>query len=432
MKILKNTAVTLFALACLAVIVYCGTLIWRVAFPTQPEPQVIDTEALMEQLEKRNAPEETEPVEEEPQIVEEPVEEPEETVQLLDPALAQEKASAYLSSMTQDEKIWQLIFTTPDSLTGVSGATEAGQMTQAALEQMPVGGLCYFSANLEDPEQVTALLNGTQAFVRTPVFLAVDEEGGMVSRLGSVEGMGVNKLGPANDFGTAGNAAAVYAAGNMLAAQMRQLGFNMDFAPVADLWVDGNTEIGSRAYSSDPQVVAQMASAMVTGLQDGGISACLKHFPGHGYAVTDTHEDKAVVNRTMEQLLAEELPCFQTGIDSGVCFVMMSHLTNENMSQHPASLSPEAVALLRDTLGFEGVIITDSLQMKAITAYYGADETAVRALTAGCDMLLMPNSLEVAYEGLVNAILDGTLTEERIDESVLRILTVKYEMGIMQ
>ena len=439
MSFLKKTGIVVLTLACLAVIAYFGMFILDVAFPAQPQLQEPDTQELMEYLQVRNAPTEeateelteelTEPEETTDTEQEQPVEE---VPVLLDDQAAQEKAKAYLADMTEEEKIWQLFFTTPDDLTGVSGATQAGDMTKKALEKMPVGGLCYFTANLEDPEQVTALLSGTQQMVRTPVFLSVDEEGGMVSRLGSVEGMGVTKLASANDFGTAGNEAAVYAAGGMLAQEMRQLGFNMNFAPVADLWVSGNTEIGSRAYSADPQVVAQMASAMATGLQDGGIAACLKHFPGHGYTTVDSHEGKSLCNRTMEQLQQEEFPCFRTGIENGVCFVMMSHLTNENLSENPASLSPEVVSLLRNELGFEGVIITDSLKMGAIVDAFSADDAAVKALSAGCDMLLMPNSPEKAHDGIVQALEDGTLTWERIDQSVMRILTVKYKMGIMQ
>lgn len=432
MKALKSIAIVLFAVICLGAITYFGFFIWRTVFPAAPEPQVLDTQELFEQMQAEEAePEEeieqTPPQEEEPPVEEAPVEEPEEPT-----VPAAELAQAYLETMSQEEKIWQLMFTTPDDLTGVAGATQAGEMTQKALEKMPVGGLCYFSANLEDAEQVTALLQGTQQMVKTPVFLAVDEEGGMVSRLGSNEALGVTKLGYANDFGTAGNDANVYAAGNMLAQQMKQLGFNMDFAPVADLWVDGNTEIGSRAYSADPQVVAEMAAAMVTGLQDQGVAACLKHFPGHGHAMTDSHEGKSIANRTMEQLKAEELPCFRMGIDADVCFVMMSHLTNENLSALPSSLSPETVSLLRNDLGFDGVIITDSLKMGAIVNEFAADDAAVKALVAGCDMLLMPNSLEKAFDGIMQALEDGTLTWERIDQSVLRILRAKYEMGIME
>ncbi|MBQ9968488.1 MAG: glycoside hydrolase family 3 [Oscillospiraceae bacterium] len=424
MKALKIIGLSLLSVLCLCVLVYCGAFLWQTAFPVEAEPQLPAVDALFDLEEIRVAPQEEEPEE----IVEEVVEE--EPLPPEDPAA--ELASAYLAEMTLEEKLWQLIFTTPDDLAQVDGATLAGETTKNALEEMPVGGLCYFSNNLIDAEQTATMLEGTQGFAKTPLFLATDEEGGVVSRLGSNEAMGVDKL----------EAAAVYGAGDVLtlrqhtqtlAEQMTALGFNMDFAPVADVLLDpNNTEIGTRAYSDIAAVAGAMSATMAETLQQNGIIACLKHFPGHGSTTADSHEGTSVSTRTLEQLRAEEFLSFSVGIDKGVKFVMMSHLTNENLSEIPSSLSPNIVGLLREELGFEGIIITDSLKMGAIVHNFTAADAAVKAIEAGCDMLLMPNSLEVAYDGLVNAVLDGTLTEERIDESVLRILTVKYEMGIMQ
>ena len=373
-------------------------------------------------------PSEEEPEEEEP-TQEDPDQENPEEPQI---GTAQEKAEAYLLTMTMEEKFWQLFYVTPEALTGVETATRAGDTTADALEEMPVGGICYFAKNLEDPEQVSTMLLSTQQYIKTPLFLGVDEEGGTVSRLGGNENMGVTALKSAADYGAADDSGAVQSESATLASQMGALGFNMNFAPVADLSMEGNEVIGTRAYSSDPAVVGRLSSAMVRGLQEGGIAACLKHFPGHGSATADTHEGKSLSTRTLEQLRADEFPAFKAGIDAGVHFVMMAHLTNENFSAHPASLSPEVVGLLRNELEFDGVIITDAMNMAAITGTYGADQAAVMAIQAGCDMILMPNSLEKAFDGLVQAVLDGTLTQERIDESVLRILTAKYELGIMR
>lgn len=419
MKILRNTAMVLLVVLCLAVMAYFGFFLVRTIFPVMMEPEVLDTQELF-------AEEEPEPVQ--PVAEEEPEPEPEPPQE--DPFAV--KAKAYLQTMTMEQKLWQMIFTTPDDLTGVAGATEAGEMTKKALEEYPVGGLCYFAANLEDTEQVTALLTGTAGFCKTPAFLAVDEEGGIVSRLGANEEIAVDNIGPAADYGAIADELLVSQMAAQLAGQMKALGFNMDFAPVADLAMEGNTEIGSRAYSSDANVVAALSAAMVRGLQENGIAACLKHFPGHGSTVTDSHEAKSVSTRTPEQLRAEEFAAFAAGVDAQVCFVMMSHLTNENLSPLPSSLSPETVGLLRQELGYEGVIITDSLKMGAIVNEYTSAQAAVMAIQAGCDMLLMPNDLATAYDGLVSAVLDGTLTQARIDESVLRILTAKYQMGLMQ
>ena len=162
------------------------------------------------------------------------------------------------------------------------------------------------------------------------------------------------------------------------------------------------------------------------------MAACPKHFPGHGSTETDSHEGKSVSTRTLEELQQTEWIPFQAGIDQGAAFVMVGHQTNENLSPMPASLSPAVMAYLRNELNFDGIIITDSLQMGAILNEYTSAEAAVLALQAGADMLLMPNDLQTAYDGVLAAVADGTLTQARIDESVLRILTAKYAFGILE
>lgn len=429
MKFLKNTGIVLLTLVCVGVMVYMGYFLLRVLLPQQTQPPLLQEEELF--------PPQTElPEEQEQEELPAPEKEEQTTAPVQEqPAAektAEEKALEYMQSMTPEEKLWQLFFVTPEQLTGVGTATRAGDTTKNALAEKPVGGICYFADNLEDREQVIEMLGSTKQYAETPLFLSVDEEGGVVSRLGDNEALGTTKLDAASVYGQADDKQAVFDVSSALAGQMLSLGFNMNFAPVADLAVEGNQVIGTRAYSSDPAVVGRMSAAMATGLQNNGIVACLKHFPGHGSAIADTHDGPSYSSRTLEQLRADEFPAFQAGIDEGVHFVMMAHLINENFSSHPAGLSPEVVSLLRTELGFEGIIITDSLAMKAITNTYSADDAAVMAMKAGCDMILIPNSLEKAYEGLEQALMDGTLTQARIDESVLRILTVKYEMGIMQ
>lgn len=430
MKILKNTGIVLAIGLCVFVLTYLGYFALRIWMPLQAQQPVLDEEQLFAKEEEPPMEEEDpsdEPEQEIPQTQDQPEEEPP-SVELT----AQDKARAYLESMTTEEKIWQLFYVTPEALTEVEVATRAGDTTKQALEQMPVGGIIYSADNLEDPEQVKQMLQSTKQYAKTPLFIGVDEEGGSVSRLGSNEKMNVTWLDSAKTYGQADDPQTVFDQGSALAGQMLALGFNMNFAPVADLHVEGNEVTETRAYSSDPAVVGRLSGAMVDAMQNNGITACLKHFPGHGSALADTHDGPSVSSRTLEQLRVDEFPAFQAGIDKGVHFVMMAHLTNENFSSHPASLSPEIVSLLRTELKFEGVIITDSMKMKSITGTYGADQAAVMAIQAGCDMILMPNSLEKAYEGVRDAVLNNELTQERIDESVLRILTAKYEMGIMR
>ena len=338
----------------------------------------------------------------------------------------------YLSAMTTEERVWQLFITTPEGLTGVTTATQAGETTRAALAARPVGGICYFAANLVDRTQTMAMLENTQSYAKTPLFLGVDEEGGRVSRAGSNEAMGVTHFEAAATYGARADMAEVYQVGSTLASELSALGFNVDFAPVADVVTNpNNTEIGDRSYSDDPQVAAAMVSAMVDGLQRGGMVSCLKHFPGHGSTETDSHQGKSVSNRTVEELESCEWIPFQAGIDKGAAMVMVSHLTNENLSDLPADLSPEVIGYLRGELGFDGLIVTDSHQMGAITDYYTSGEAAVLALKAGVDMVLMPMDLQDAFDGVMDALEDGTLTQARIDESVLRILAVKYSFGIL-
>ena len=339
---------------------------------------------------------------------------------------------SYLASMTQEEKIWQLFITTPESLTGVNLATQAGDTTRAALAEKPVGGICYFAANLVDREQTISMLSNTQSYAKTPLFLCVDEEGGRVSRVGSNEAMGVTHFEAAADYGARADMAEVYQVGSALAQALSALGFNVDFAPVADVVTNpNNTEIGDRSYSDDPQVAAAMVSAMVEGLQRGGMVSCLKHFPGHGSTENDTHEGKSVSNRTVEELRSCEWIPFQAGIDKGAAMVMVSHLTNANLSDLPSDLSAQVMTYLREELGFQGLIVTDSHQRVAITDYNDSGEAAVLALQAGADMVLMPQDLQAAFDGVQAALEDGTLTQARIDESVMRILAVKFSFGII-
>ena len=444
MRTFKIILSVLLVLLSLALVIFAGYFLWR-ALPKREaeEPAVLDTDAIFtEDAEtplQLEAPEETAQAEPAP---EESAETPdwtepagEATAAQQEDAAAQEaaeKAAAWLATMTLEEKVWQLFITTPEALTGYSQVTLAGDATKEAIEEKPVGGLCYFSANLVDREQTQALLGNVQSYARTKLFLCVDKEGGLVSRAGSNEALGTTYFESAQSYGSRADMAEVYNVGKTMAQELGELGFNLNFAPVADVITNpNNTEIGSRSYSKDPSVASAMVSAMAEGLQRNGMISCLKHFPGHGSTEADSHEGKSVSTRTLEELRETEWLPFQAGIEKGVAFVMMSHLTNENLSNLPADLSPEIVGYLREELGFTGVIITDSHQMGAITEDYTSGEATVLALQAGVDMILMPQDLTASHQAVLDAIEAGTLTEARIDESVLRILTVKYRFGIL-
>lgn len=344
-------------------------------------------------------------------------------------------AADTLAGMSLEEKVWQLFFVTPESLTGYPKVTEAGAATKLSLESKPVGGLIYFAQNLKDQEQVTKMLSTVQTFTKIPLFLGVDEEGGTVSRVGANEALDGENIGDMASYGAAGDPAALYSAVSGMADSLHRLGFNLDFAPVADVNA-GRTDnvIGNRSFGSDPELCASMVSVALGALQDEGIVSCLKHFPGYGSAINDDHYGSSTIHRTLEELEACDFLPFISGIENGAAFVMVSHLSVPEVTgdDTPADLSEKIVSeLLRNKLGFENVIITDAQNMASITDHYTAAEAAVGALKAGVDMILMPADLQAAYDGVLAAVKDGTLSEERIEQSVLRILTVKARFGIL-
>ncbi len=432
MRIFKTVLYSIAALFALVILCFFGFFLLRSIPRNDPQPpEVLYTDDLFRedeavQPEEIPVPEETEEVSDPP---EEPL--PEKDPVSEDPT-PKTLAEDYLQTMTPEEKIWQLFITTPEDITGVNTATRAGDTTKEAVERFPVGGLCYFAKNMEDQAQTVEMLSKTQSYAKTPMFLCVDEEGGSVSRAGSNENLAVTHFPAAAEYGASEDAVAVYDMGSTLAEELKVLGFNVNFAPVADISTDpDNQEIGDRSYSPNPEVAASLVSAMVEGLQNKQMISCLKHFPGHGSAQGDSHEGSCVSNRTVEQLQQNEWLPFQAGIEEGAMFVMISHIINENLSPLPADLSPEVISRLRQELAFSGIIITDSHQMKSITDHYPGGESAVLALQAGVDMVLMPEDPQEAFAAVQAALDSHELTWEQIDQSVLRILTVKYAFGIM-
>lgn len=345
------------------------------------------------------------------------------------------KASAetLLSSMTLEDKIYQLFFVTPEALTDMGCVTAAGEATKNAIKSRPVGGVIYFAKNFETPTQTKDMLSGIQSFSRIPLFLAVDEEGGRVSRLGANSAMNFPHLPPMGTIGASDDTGKAYDAGLTIGRALFDLGFNVDFAPVADVLIHpNNTEIGDRSFSADPQLNASMVSAFTKGLIETGIAPTLKHFPGHGATVNNSHLGRTESTRTLEQMRTSELLPFISGIEAGADFIMVSHLTATQISDKPCTLSSEIMTdLLRTELCYEGIIITDSMQMGAITNSYSSGEAAVMALSAGADMILMPLSLSNAVQGVTDAVKNGTLLEETIDEKVTRILKVKEKYNLL-
>jgi beta-N-acetylhexosaminidase len=263
------------------------------------------------------------------------------------------------------------------------------------------------------------------------MFIGIDEEGGIISRLNQAQKLHSTVMPPPFEIGSTGNTEYAYLSAKAIAEEIKSLGFNLDFAPVADVFSNPlNKIIGWRAYSSDGPTAAKMVAKAVNGISDAGVIPVLKHFPGHGDTLEDSHTGAAVINNSLERLKEVEFLPFESGIDAGARMVMIAHVLTPKITGNglPATLSePIIQGILRKQLGFDGVVITDSLEMSAITAFYPEEEAVVMAVQAGTDMLLMPNDLNKAYNAILKAVKDGRISEERIDESVRRILKLKFD-----
>lgn len=346
--------------------------------------------------------------------------------------LLAQKVDEKINTMTLEQKVAQLFVVRPEALTDVSVAVAAGDATKRGLEQVPVGGIVYFADNLQDPDQTRQMLSNTQAFAQEvnglPIFLCVDEEGGTVSRVGGNPGFAIANVGNMCDIGAAGDPDQARAVTQHIGDYLTNLGFNVDFAPDADIASNPDGEMGLRAFGTTADAVAPMVSAAVQGFEDADILCAAKHFPGIGGAAGDSHGTKIYSQKTADEMVQEELKPFEAAIDEDVPFIMVGHLSCPAITgdDDPASISSEIVTdLLRNRLGYQGIIITDSMGMGAVTSSLADDRLAAEALKAGVDMVLMPADLDAAYQGVLSAVQSGELTEQRIDESVKRILTVK-------
>ncbi len=338
-----------------------------------------------------------------------------------------EIVNAGIEVMPLEDKVAGLFIVTPESITGVSTAVKAGEGTQQALNKYSVGGIVYSGKNVRSEEQLKEMLSNTNLYASYPLFMAVEEEGGTISPI-TASGLGT-KVDTAEAIGENGDVNKAYEAGTTIGAYLSDYGFNLNFAPVADLSNVEKSAIGDRSFGTDATAVSEYVMKMSEGMEAEGVTSCLKHFPGIGSTTQDTHNGLATSERTAEEFRAEELQVFQAGIDGGADMIMVGHMSAPALSgdNMPCSMSAAVVTdILREEMGFKGVIISDAMNQKAISEYYGADEAAVLALRAGCDMILMPEDFEKAYNGVLQAVADGTISEERINDSLRRIYRIKY------
>lgn len=349
-------------------------------------------------------------------------------------------ADEYMKKMSDREKICQLFIVTPEVLTAGlddsesdSAVTIAGEMTKNSLQEYPVGGVIYFAENLENQDQTKEMITNSQKYSSTPLFIAVDEEGGDVARV--AEKLGTKKFKPMLTYKDKGESVA-HDNAEIIASNLRALGFNMDNAPVADVLSNpNNTVIGDRAYSDDFAQAATLVKAAVQGFNDGGVVNVLKHFPGHGSTEEDSHDGFAYVKTSAADLKKNELLPFKSGIEAGADMVMVGHLIVEDLDpDNPATLSSKVVPeLLRKELKYDGIVITDSMSMGAITENYSDYETIVKGLfAADVDIILQPDDLDGYISAIESLLESGDITQQQIDAKVKKILTLKYSEGIIK
>lgn len=332
-----------------------------------------------------------------------------------------------INKMSIDEKIGQLIFA------GIRGTTITRE-TEMLINEFKVGGIILFGNNLDSPEQSIQLLNQIKSINEgniLPIFLGVDQEGGRVERLPRVTNLPTNQ-----EIGTRDNEVFSYEIGKLLGKELSAFGFNLNFAPVLDINSNPNNPvIGDRSFSHDPEVVSELGVQTIQGMKTEHIIPVVKHFPGHGDTNVDSHFELPLVNKSLAELETLELIPFKKAIEAGVNVIMTAHILLPQIDdKFPASMSePVITGILREQLGFNGVVITDDLTMQAISDNFNIGDAAIESVKAGTDIILMAHDYDrliAVYEALREAVHDGEITEERINESIQRIINLKWEYGL--
>ena len=354
----------------------------------------------------------------------------------IDPNSAEVKS--VLSKMSLEDKVAQMFVVKPEELVGINWmVTSSGAQMRQAFNSLPVGGIMYTRENIQSPEQTKSMISKLQeisnARVALPALVSVDEEGGTVARVSSNPQMGVNASPNMSDIGATKKTRNAYKIGAYIGRYLHDFGFNVDFAPVADVLTNpDNNLMKKRSFGSSPRLVARMTDAFTDGLQENHVFATYKHFPGHGSTFEDSHKGTTVSNQTPVSLRKVDLVPFKDAADTGVKFIMVSHVSYPKITgdDTPASMSEMIVTgLARKKLGYNGILISDSLGMGAISLRYSPANAAITGIKAGLDMLLSPANLRQAYYAVVNAVRNGTIPESRINESVKRIIAVKLQIA---
>lgn len=367
-----------------------------------------------------------------------------------------EAIKAIIDKMTLEQKVAQLFVVSPETLTGVDSVQYAGDMTYQALQDYPVGGIVFAKDNIDSSSQFGTMTDNLQSYSEDisglPLFLAAAEEGGSASVLGNNDNLdeyyensysddgsdyssssanSVHSGAPSMaEIGRKDDSSNAYEAGKSIGSLMSAYGLNLDLAPVADVLSGNSIGIGNRTFGTDAQTVSDMALEVIRGIQEEDVNAAMKYFPGYG-AASSNMSGFPVINSSLDELKKKEFLPYSNAIAQGLDFIMVGHISVPNVTgdDTPASLSEKMISeVLRKDLGFKGIVMTDYLNDKTIVKNYSAADAAVKAIQAGADLLVEPDDLEAAYEGVLKAVKKGDITEDRLDESIYRILRVKLSM----
>lgn len=333
----------------------------------------------------------------------------------------------YISDMTIEEKVAALFWVTPEQLTNANSIVESSSILSEALINYPVGGLIFSERNMENPDQFLEMLSNIRASCKYETFMAICDEGGKSSPFYTKKF--VEEPGLSQEEVAKGGVSEAYSSGIAYGNLLRAYGLDTNFAPMADVVSNKGTAVGKRSYGTDVDKVAALAKNTMNGMHDQMIHSVVKYFPCYYDTGTDGTNGKISSNRTEEDLKKTDMEVFKQLVNGGAEMIMVSvqampKITNDTI---PACFSDKIVTgYLREELGFEGIIMTDYMSKSAISKSYKQNTIAIQAILAGCDMVVSPSHFDKQYESVVEAVKDGTITEERIEESIYRIYRIKY------
>ena len=334
-----------------------------------------------------------------------------------------------VNNLTLEEKIGQMLIVSYRHDTYDEKINEV-------LTTVKPGGFIFFGENFTTYDKAQTFIDKVINTADIPLFLSIDEEGGRVDRLKDIKGYTYNKIPTMLEVGTTNDENEAYTIGTNIANILKDFKINMDFAPVADVYSNPlNKVIGDRSFGSDPYLVARMTTALAKGLSDNYIIPVYKHFPGHGNTETDSHFDLPIVSKTKDELLSSDLIPFINAINNEAELIMVGHLALPNITgdNTPASLSKILITdILKNELGYQNLIITDALNMQALTKYYSESEIYLKAIKAGVDILLNPIDSIKAVDIIKNAIENKEISEGQINTSVTKILKLKAKYNILK